>query len=188
LRISDAQFKVSAGVTVIDTATGIATAVSQLPIYSSPDGIAVSPDGQTMYVSDSGKADQIITGVDSQGVGNTVSVIDTATGAVTGSVTVGNAPAGVAFSPDGTTAYVANSQDSTVSVVDVASGTATNTINVEQDLQAEDQGQQLRQPGSHDHVQAHSEKVRRDTAAAGAAKRPRHAGRVPSRALGEGGR
>jgi YVTN family beta-propeller protein len=115
--------KVPASVTVIDTATGIATAVIQLPEYSFPDGIAVSPDGQTIYVTDSG------TSIPAE-AGDTVSVIDAATDAVTGSITVGNAPAGAAFSPDGTTAYVANSDDNTVSVIDVATETAINTINV----------------------------------------------------------
>ena len=112
---------IAASVTVIDTATGIATATIQLPIHSGPDGIAVSPDGKTIYVADSGS---VVT------FGDTVSVINAATGTVTGMITVGRVPAGIAFSPDGTTAYVANSQDDTVSVIDVASGTVIDTINV----------------------------------------------------------
>jgi YVTN family beta-propeller protein len=55
---------------------------------------------------------------------NTVSVIDTSTNTVTGTIAVGNGPEGVVFSPDGTRAYVANSSGDTVSVID----TATNTV------------------------------------------------------------
>src|ERR1700729_3382714 len=65
---------------------------------------------------------------------STVSVIDTADNIVVATITVGNGPYGLAFSPDGTRAYVANSQSSvfpnpgTVSVIDTASNTVTGTI------------------------------------------------------------
>ena len=55
----------------------------------------------------------------------TVSVIDTATNTVVGSpISVGDAPSGVAVTPDGSKVYVANEDDNTVSVID----TATNTV------------------------------------------------------------
>ena len=56
---------------------------------------------------------------------DTVSVINTATNAVVGSaIPVGDAPFGIAITPDGTKAYVTNSGADTVSVID----TATNAV------------------------------------------------------------
>lgn len=62
---------------------------------------------------------------------NTVSVIDTATNAVTATIPVGNNPGGVVFSPDGARAYVTNGADGTVSVIDTGGNTVTATIPVE---------------------------------------------------------
>ena len=56
-------------------------------------------------------------------------MIDTATNTVIATIPVGNCPAGVAVSPDGATAYVAN-LDGTVSVIDTATNTVTATITV----------------------------------------------------------
>ena len=68
---------------------------------------------------------------------NTVSVITTSTNKITGTVVVGIYPHGIAITPDGKTAYVANTGPNTgpggsyvVSVVDVASQTVTGTVNV----------------------------------------------------------
>ena len=58
-----------------------------------------------------------------------MSVIDTATNAVVGSpIAVGDAPFGVAVTPDGSRVYVANAGDD-VSVID----TATNTVVADRD-------------------------------------------------------
>jgi gliding motility-associated-like protein len=57
-----------------------------------------------------------------------VSVINTATDAVIGNVTVGSRPFGVSVSPDGSKVYVANSTNSTVSVINTATNTVTATI------------------------------------------------------------
>jgi YVTN family beta-propeller protein len=59
-----------------------------------------------------------------------VSVIDVASGTWTSTIPVGSSPTGVAFTPDGSTAYVANNEGDTVSVIDVASGTVTSAIPV----------------------------------------------------------
>ena len=51
---------------------------------------------------------------------NTVSMIDTASNTVVATVAVGSGPFGVAITPDGTRAYVANSASNSVSVIDTA--------------------------------------------------------------------
>jgi YVTN family beta-propeller protein len=100
-------------VSVIDTATDMVTAT--IPGGLVPFGVAVSPDGSKVYVTNS---------VSPTG---TVSVIDTATNTVSATIPVGVFPEGVAVSPDGSKVYVANHgsiNPGPVSVID----TATNTV------------------------------------------------------------
>jgi len=75
----------------------------------------VTPDGSKVYVTN---------------LNNTVSVIATATNAVSATISVGHGPVGVAFTPDGSKAYVANQFDDTVSVIATASNTVVATIDV----------------------------------------------------------
>jgi YVTN family beta-propeller protein len=60
---------------------------------------------------------------------DTATIIDVASGSVTGFAPVGQRPSGVAITPDGARAVVANLDSSFVSVVDLASATTTN-INI----------------------------------------------------------
>jgi YVTN family beta-propeller protein len=55
-------------------------------------------------------------------------VIDTNNNTVVATIPVGQFPGGVAFTPDGTHAYVTNSYDDTVSVIDTASNSVLVTI------------------------------------------------------------
>jgi YVTN family beta-propeller protein len=64
------------------------------------------------------------------GLDGTVSVITTATGAVSAPITVGKAPGGVAITPDGKRAYVTNNGDGTVSVITTATGAVSAPITV----------------------------------------------------------
>ncbi|WP_412768687.1 YncE family protein, partial [Mycobacterium canetti] len=57
---------------------------------------------------------------------NTVSVIDPATNTVTGSITVGITPLGVAVNPGGNV-YVTNFNSGTVSVIDPTTNTVTGS-------------------------------------------------------------
>lgn len=116
---------------------------------------AVSPDGQTVYVTDSGAGTvSAVTGAATTTIavggapgavvmnasgatvyvadsaGNVVSVIDTTSNTVTGTITVGSNPAALLVSSDGTRLYVANAGSNTVSVVDTATGLVTKTIKV----------------------------------------------------------
>jgi len=85
---------------------------STIPIAGGPAvfGVAVSPDGSKVYVTNDDAS--------------TVSVIDTATNTVT-TIPLGSGagPDGVAVTPDGSKVYVANEGLNTVSVID----TATNS-------------------------------------------------------------
>ena len=59
-----------------------------------------------------------------------MSVITTATGAVSAPITVGKNPIGVAITPDGKHAYVTNLDDGTVSVITTATGAVSAPITV----------------------------------------------------------
>jgi YVTN family beta-propeller protein len=59
-----------------------------------------------------------------------VSVIDTASNAVTAQIPVGSNPLGIAITPDGRTAYVTDFSDDTVHVIDTATQAVTTTVNV----------------------------------------------------------
>ena len=100
-------------VSVIDTATNSVTG-DPISGFDGPVGVAFSPNGRHAYVTNYGESI----------AGTTVSVIDTAlavtdpANAVTGTtITVGSAPSGVAFTPDGRYAYVTNQGGGTVSVL-----------------------------------------------------------------------
>jgi YVTN family beta-propeller protein len=100
-------------VTPVTTATN--TPGTPISVGIGPSAVAISPDGQTAYVTDNG---------------NTVDTIDLATQTVETYIEVGNDPSAVAVSPDGTTAYVANYSDGTVTPVATATGTAGAPITV----------------------------------------------------------
>jgi YVTN family beta-propeller protein len=128
-------------VAVIDTATNTVTAT--VPVGSSyitntgsylcdsnPYGIAVSPDGTKLYVVVN---DDYPTYKDYP----TVMVINTKTNTITATVPVGAAPGllnGIVVTPDGTKAYVANTDvgntgaDHQVAVIDTATNTVTATV------------------------------------------------------------
>jgi len=81
-----------------------------------PTGIAVSPDGNRVYVVNSGD--------------DSVSVIDAETGTAALTIAVGHAPYGIALTPNGRNAYVANAVGNSVSVIDTQTQTVTATIAV----------------------------------------------------------
>ena len=97
---------------MIDTTSN--TVAATIPVGSAPTGVAVTPDGSRVYVTNFQD--------------NTVSVIATASNTVTATIPLGNNPFGVAVTPDGSTVYVANEFANTVSVIATASNTVTATI------------------------------------------------------------
>jgi len=118
-------------VSVIATATN--TVVATIPVGSSPNGVAVTPNGNFVYVANyasSGTLSVISTATNTvvqtitvgpfpflpkvtpdgslvyvSNQNNTISVIDTSTNRVTGTVSI-PAPTGLAFTPNGAFAYV----------------------------------------------------------------------------------
>jgi YVTN family beta-propeller protein len=141
-------------VSVIDTATQ--QVIATIPVGTAPLGIAVTPNGQEVYVTNqhdgtvsvintstltviatipTGRLCQrvVITRDGTKvfvqnGFSDTVSAIDTATHTVIATIPVGHRPWTPAISPDDTKVYVCNGHDTTVSVIDIASLTVSATI------------------------------------------------------------
>jgi len=68
--------------------------------------IAITPDGRTAYVVDSG-----------QGNGDTVTPINLATGKPGRPIKVGKDPAAITITPNGRTAYVSNGLSDTITPI-----------------------------------------------------------------------
>jgi len=114
----------SNSVWVINTLTD--TAVAVIPVDFSPFGVAITPNGAFAYVTNTG----IICDLCPVSQPPSVSVIDTASYKVVATIPVGLYPAGVAISPNGAFAYVANFNSNSVSVIDTATNTVTATVTV----------------------------------------------------------
>lgn len=108
-------FEPLSGVDQFDAGTGGLIALSPLRVggVSGPAGLAVSPDGTSLYVADN--AANTIAQYTVEGDG-TLTLKNPAT------VVSGAGPNRLAVSPDGTSVYVANGRDGTVSQYDVFSG------------------------------------------------------------------
>ena len=86
-------------VSVIDTATNMV--VATVPVGVNPQGVAVTPDGTHVYVTNIGPC-----AVPFGPCSGTVSVIHTATNTVVKTISVVSLTGGVAVTPDGTKVYV----------------------------------------------------------------------------------
>ncbi|HTW99790.1 MAG TPA: DUF5074 domain-containing protein [Acidimicrobiales bacterium] len=116
----DAYVTTSTGVAVFDVASR--SLAGEIRGLDQAEGVAVSPNGQVVYVTEAGS--------------NEVAEIDTATNAVTRTITVGSMPWQVVFSPSGSTAYVADPDSNQVSVIDVSTSTVSATVSVPDDPDA----------------------------------------------------
>lgn len=109
-------------VSVIDTASNTVSTTIGFPAGSVPFAVAMTPDLKKVYVT---SMDSTSTCGPSTGV----YIVDTATQALEANpITVGCEPTGIAITPDGLHAYVANQFDGTISVIDTATGTVSQTI------------------------------------------------------------
>ena len=87
---------------------------------SYPEGVAITPNGQYVYVTNNGVGSN----------GATVSVISTSSHSVVATIPVGSVPKGVAITPNGQYVYVANWGSNSVSVISTATNTVVSTIPV----------------------------------------------------------
>src|SRR5579863_217883 len=128
--------------TRIDLTAATPTQGSEVRVGNVPHSVVISPDGKTAYVSN--EAGRIATVEDFQQYSNgtpvvaayptgststgTVSVVNLASFTVTGSISTGLHPTGMAFW--GNYLLVANAYSDTLSVIDPASNRVVNTIDV----------------------------------------------------------
>ena len=106
---------VTVGATLV---TGLVT----LAVTPSAAAASATPAPVTAYVTNSGS------GLNS--VDNSITPIDVATNTPRTAIPVVSQPQGVAFSPDSTTLYVANSGGNTVTPIDAATNTPGTPITV----------------------------------------------------------
>jgi YVTN family beta-propeller protein len=99
---------------VIDTATPKLLQTIDLPAGSRPMKVKVSPDNSKVYVSD--------------GRAGTVTVLDSHSYAVQGTIKVGTRPWGIVLSPDGKYLFSANGPSNDVSIVDLATNKEISRI------------------------------------------------------------
>ncbi|WP_445168097.1 YncE family protein [Mycolicibacterium sp. Dal123E01] len=102
-------------IAIVDTT--INKVIKTVPLPSGAVYVAFSPDGHQVYVTNADTT-------------NTVTVINTADYTTAGTITVGQKPGAIAFSADGSVAYVTNQSDNTVSVINTATKTSIKTIAV----------------------------------------------------------
>lgn len=118
----------STTVTIIDIATN--TVIGTITGFDGPSGMAITPDGNTGYVNNYGGPGGV-----GSGNGTTVRVVNLNTNTIVGSaITVGQAPAALAITPDGKFVYVINYVDGnpgngTISVIRTSDNTVVDTIN-----------------------------------------------------------
>ena len=116
-----AVLALSAYATKMGRSLPLATVIASIPVGSSPSGVAVTPDGGKVYVTNTGTGESP----------GTVSVISTATDTVIATITIDRGTAGtagsegVAVTPDGSKVYVASDDEAgSISVIN----TATNMV------------------------------------------------------------
>ncbi|HZJ64773.1 MAG TPA: beta-propeller fold lactonase family protein [Kofleriaceae bacterium] len=94
--------------------------ISKIATGGNPSSVVIAPDGKTAYVAN--RADGTVV---------RVAGIDGGTPAISGTVTVGAEPAGLALSPSGDRLFVAEYAQSRVSVVDTATMKIGTTIAID---------------------------------------------------------
>jgi YVTN family beta-propeller protein len=111
-------------ITPIDLATN--RTLPPITVGPGPQGIAITPNGRTAYVADAGA---IVSG-QTGSFGSTVTPVNLAAGKALRAIKVGNAPVGVAISPDGLTALVTNLNSGSISTIDISNDTVGSPIEV----------------------------------------------------------
>jgi YVTN family beta-propeller protein len=128
--------------TKIDLTQATPVEGAEIRVGNVPHSVVISPDGTTAYVSN--EAGRIATAADFQGYSNgtpvvaayptgststgTISVVNLSTFTVTGTITTGLHPTGMAFW--GKNLLVANTYDDTISVINTATNQVMQTIGI----------------------------------------------------------
>ena len=101
----------------------------QSPEGSTPDAVAVSPDGKTLYVANADNNDMLVADISGGLLDEKVRKFGESVSVVNGFIPTGWYPSAVAVSPDGKTIFVANGKGlrsrSNLTPADVANGTRT---------------------------------------------------------------
>jgi YVTN family beta-propeller protein len=108
----------SDSISVVDTTTLAVTESLSPPSGGSLIGLAVTPDGSKLYAVNGADAGAVV-------------VFDLAGGGPSHSVRVGRRPTRIRLTPDGSTAFVANTGANSVSVLDTRTDTLTAALNVD---------------------------------------------------------
>ena len=150
-------------VRVIDVKAKQVTHVIALPDGANPVGIAVTLNGATAVVAESGTGKaailnlttfmvttEIATGPGPQNVGisgtqavvvngdnDTVSIINLATNTLQKTLTIGHQPEGLAIDAGANRAYVVNENDGSISIIDLGTQTVASTVPIDATLRPE---------------------------------------------------
>ncbi|HZD23142.1 MAG TPA: hypothetical protein VE569_07030 [Acidimicrobiia bacterium] len=95
--------------------------MATIDVGVNPFGDAMAPDGNTLWVANSGTFSE---------PGATVTVIDANTFGIESVIPVGGFPEDITFARAGSQAFVTNSTDAAVSVIDAVSRTVTQTVDL----------------------------------------------------------
>ena len=98
-----------------------------IAVGGGPQGIAITPDGREAFVANAGAIVSGQTGA----FGNTVTPINLQDDKPLAPIAVGNAPTGVAITPNGTTAIVTNLNSGSVSTITVANNQPGTPITIQ---------------------------------------------------------
>jgi len=148
----------ASSVSVVDLAAN--QTIATIPVGQSPIGVAISPDGAKVYITNQQSSTisvintatntvqtTFVTPIGTKPTGivvtpdnskiyvadhqlNSVLVYNTATNSLISTIPVGTSPYGVCISPDGTKVYAANSSDNTISVINTATNIVIATVPV----------------------------------------------------------
>jgi YVTN family beta-propeller protein len=104
-------------VSVINVQNDANQKVAEIKVGDEPNGVAVHPNGQTVYVTNT--------------ISGTVSVINANTRNIVATILVGTEPYGLALTPNGTKLYVTNARSDDISVISTATNTVLRTIRLQ---------------------------------------------------------
>lgn len=107
----------SDSVTKIDAGNVAEAKVEQIAVGKQPEGIALAPDGKTLWIG--------------HRMNGLISVIDTLSGKVVQTLTAGQMPLRLAYAPDGKRVYAINPQEAMVVVFDAATFKESGRITID---------------------------------------------------------